>query len=148
MKLKILSGKYDLEYKTGESDPESHLEPQAFREQYAELLSEYPNIISLEDPFDREDWDSWTALTSEQPSVQIVGDELTVTSVERLEEAIEKQAANCLIIRIGQIGTITEALECVKMAREAGWGCLVSAGNFHSYIFDVYCISNSIFSQV
>ncbi|XP_058808197.1 enolase-like [Phymastichus coffea] len=121
-------GKYDLEYKTGESDPENHLEPDAFREQYAELLTEFPSIVSLEDPFDREDWDSWTALTTAQPAVQIVADELTVTSAERLEEAIEKQAANCLVVRPGQAGTISEALDCVKMARDAGWGCLISAG--------------------
>lgn len=119
---------YDLEFKTGESDPEDYLEPDALREQYTELLAELPNLVSVEDPFDQEDWDGWAALATEQPQLQLVADELTASSAERVEEAVEKQAANCLLVKLAQAGTVTEALDCVKAAKAAGWGCVVSAG--------------------
>lgn len=134
---------YDLEFKTDESEPENYLEPEALREQYTELFTEFPAIVSLEDPFDQEDWDSWSALVSQVPSVQVVADLLTATNPERIEEANEKQAANCLSIKLGQIGTITEAIECVKAARAAGWSCLVSAGDY-IYINERFIITISL----
>ncbi|XP_008207002.1 enolase-like [Nasonia vitripennis] len=122
-------GMYDLEFKTDESDPENYLEPEALREQYTDLFTEFPAIVSVEDPFDQDDWDSWSALVSQAPTVQVVASLLTATNPERIEEAKEKQAANCLSIKLGQIGTVTEAIECVKAARAAGWSYLVSAGH-------------------
>ena len=123
-----LTGKYDLEFKTEDSDPENHLEPNALLEQYTELRGELPIVATMIDPFDHEDWDGWSALMKAQPELQVVADQLTAMNKERIEEAVEKQAANCMMVRLPIAGTITDAIECVKMAKEAGWDCLVSAG--------------------
>ncbi|XP_033221758.1 enolase-like isoform X1 [Belonocnema kinseyi] len=119
-------GMYDLALKSDDTEPEDYLETEALKERHLELLTVFPNIVSIEDPFDQEDWDGWPLL-ADQP-IQIVADELTAMNVERIEEAVEKQAANCLLIRLIQIGTITEAINCCKMARLNGWGTMVSAG--------------------
>ncbi|XP_014216442.1 enolase-like [Copidosoma floridanum] len=121
-------GMYDMEFKTDESDPEDYLEPDALREQYAELVGQVPALVSIEDPFDQEDWDSWAGLVSQAPELQVVAGELVATNPERLEEAVERQAANCLLVKLGQVGTVTGAIDCVKAARAAGWGVAVSAG--------------------
>lgn len=117
---------YDLAFKSDDTDPENYLETEALKERHLELLRAFPNIVSIEDPFDQDDWDGWPML-ADQP-IQIVADELTAMNVGRIEEAVEKQAANCLLIRLIQIGTITEAINCCKMARLNGWGTMVSAG--------------------
>ncbi len=66
-------------------------------------------VISIEDPFDQNDWESWIKLTA-QTSIQIVGDDLTVTNPKRIKEAIERKACNALLLKINQIGTISESL--------------------------------------
>ncbi|XP_025602160.2 enolase-like [Athalia rosae] len=119
-------GAYDLAFKSDDSDPDDYLESEALRDQYLEYLTEFPNIVSIEDPFDQEDWDGWPMLM-DQP-IQIVADDLTAMNVERIEEAIERQSANCLLIRLSQIGTITEAINCNRLARTSGWGCLITSG--------------------
>ncbi|XP_034938789.1 enolase-like isoform X2 [Chelonus insularis] len=78
-------GQYDLEYKTEETDPDDYLEPEALLEQYQELLGEFPQIISLKDPFDQEDWDSWPLLSNQ--SIQIVADDLTAMNNEKQKRA-------------------------------------------------------------
>lgn len=117
---------YDLAFKSDDSDPDDFLEAEALRDQYLELLAEFPTIVSIEDPFDQEDWDGWPML-ADQP-IQIVTDDLTAMNSERIDEATEKRLANCLLLRMSQIGTITETINCHKMARINGWGSVVSAG--------------------
>ena len=117
---------YDLDFKSERSDPNDYLETEAFNKQLVDLLRAFPNIISIEDPFDQEDWDGWLML-ADQP-IQIIADELTGMNVERIEEALEKQAANSLLIRLIQVGTITEAITCCKKAKIHGWGIIISAG--------------------
>ncbi len=99
----------------------------------AELLShwrslseKYP-IVSLEDPFGEEDWDSFTDLTEQSGSaLQIVGDDLFVTNPKRLRRGIEQGAANAILIKLNQIGTLTETLEAIRTAKEVNYTCVIS----------------------
>jgi enolase len=89
-------------------------------------VDQYP-IISLEDGLAQDDWDGWVALTEAiGERVQVVGDDLLVTNVERLEKAIEIGAANSILIKLNQIGSLTETLEAIQMAHRAGWTTVVS----------------------
>lgn len=93
---------------------------------YAELAEKYP-ICSIEDGLDENDWDGWITLTEALgDKVQLVGDDFLVTNPERLAEAIEKNAANSILIKLNQIGTVTETLAAINMAHEAGWTAVVS----------------------
>lgn len=93
---------------------------------YTKLVSRYP-IISVEDGLAEDDWDGWRALTEALgDSTQIVGDDLFVTNSERLRQGIEKGAANSILIKVNQIGTLTETLETMKLARKAGYSTIVS----------------------
>ncbi|MEA3407165.1 MAG: phosphopyruvate hydratase [Chloroflexota bacterium] len=93
---------------------------------WAEWIDEYP-IISLEDGMDEDDWEGWIKLVSNiGDRVQIVGDDLLVTNVERIRKAISLDAANALLCKVNQIGTLTEAIEAVEMAHRAGWTSIVS----------------------
>ncbi len=93
---------------------------------YAELLDSYP-LVSIEDPLSEDDWDGWVALTSAiGDRVQIVGDDLFVTNPERLEEGIEKGAANALLVKVNQIGTLTETLDAVALAHNSGYRTMMS----------------------
>ncbi|HEY7525332.1 MAG TPA: phosphopyruvate hydratase [Candidatus Limnocylindria bacterium] len=86
----------------------------------------YP-IVSLEDGLAEDDWDAWRALTERSGSrLQLVGDDLLVTSTERLARAIELRAANSILVKLNQIGTVTETIEAVEMAQRAGWTAVVS----------------------
>ncbi len=86
----------------------------------------YP-IVSIEDGMHEDDWDGWRALTSEIGSLaQIVGDDLLVTNPERLRRGIELGAANSILIKVNQIGTLSETLEAVRIAQEAGWTVIIS----------------------
>ncbi|NNH70049.1 phosphopyruvate hydratase [Nocardia uniformis] len=93
---------------------------------YSELLSAYP-IVSIEDPLDEDDWDGWVALTDlVGDKVQLVGDDLFVTNPERLEEGIAKGAANALLVKVNQIGTLTETLDAVDLAHRNGYKTMMS----------------------
>ncbi len=93
---------------------------------YKELCKKYP-IISIEDGLDENDWDGWRLLTKELGnSVQLVGDDLFVTNTERLKTGIEKGVANAILIKINQIGTLTETFEAVEMAKKAGYVAIIS----------------------
>lgn len=83
-------------------------------------------MVSIEDPFDQDDWDSWTTLCTSLPSMQIVGDDLTVTNPIRIEQALSKGACNALLLKINQIGTISESIKAAKLVQENGWGLMVS----------------------
>jgi len=93
---------------------------------WAELAGRYP-IVSLEDGMDEEDWDGWKALTERiGEHVQLVGDDLFVTSSERLRRGIEMGVGNSILIKVNQIGTLTETLDAVRIARESGYTAVMS----------------------
>ncbi len=93
---------------------------------YVEWLRKFP-IISIEDGMAEDDWEGWAKLVEAVgDKVQIVGDDLLVTDVERVQKAIDTRAANALLCKVNQIGTLTEAVAAVEMAHRAGWSCIVS----------------------
>lgn len=93
---------------------------------YKILSSQYP-IISIEDGLDENDWDGWKMLTDELgEKVQLVGDDLFVTNTERLATGIERGIANSILIKVNQIGTLTETLDAIEMAKSAGYTCVIS----------------------
>ena len=93
---------------------------------YKKLISSYP-IKSIEDPFAEEDWDSWKKITNEiGKNVQIVGDDLFVTNVKRLSKGIKEKSANCILVKPNQIGTLTETLEVISMAKAADFNTIIS----------------------
>ena len=93
---------------------------------YSSWLDDYP-IVSIEDPFGEDDWDSWVEFTQrEGHRVQVVGDDLYVTNPERLAHGIEIGASNAILIKLNQIGTVTETLVVIAMAKAAGYGTIIS----------------------
>ena len=93
---------------------------------YAELVAAFP-IVSIEDPLDEDDWAGWTTLTENLgDDVQIVGDDLFVTNVERLTRGITEGAANALLVKVNQIGSLTETLDSVDLAHRHGFACMMS----------------------
>lgn len=95
-------------------------------EYWAALVDKYP-IISIEDGMAEEDWDGWKALTDRiGDKVQLVGDDLFVTNPKRLAKGIELGCANAILVKVNQIGSLTEALEAVQMAKQAGYACIMS----------------------
>ncbi len=95
-------------------------------EVYSEWLAAYP-IVSIEDPLAEEDWEGWQALTAALgDKVQVVGDDLFVTNPERLRRGIAEHSANALLVKVNQIGTITETLDAVSLAHRSGFACMIS----------------------
>ncbi len=93
---------------------------------YGELVSAYP-LVSIEDPLSEDDWSGWTALTASLgDEIQIVGDDLFVTNPERLRRGISESAANALLVKVNQIGTLTETLDAVALAHRSGYRCMMS----------------------
>ncbi len=93
---------------------------------WADLVARYP-IVSLEDGMAEEDWEGWKLLTERLgATVQLVGDDLFVTNPERLRRGIEMGVANSILIKLNQIGTLTETLDCIEMAKQAGYTCVIS----------------------
>lgn len=82
-------------------------------------------VVSIEDAFDQDDWANWTHLRSSS-EFQLVGDDLTVTNPKRIATAIEKNACNALLLKVNQIGTLTESIQAAKDSQDAGWGVMVS----------------------
>lgn len=119
---------YDLDFKTtGPSKDTTAVksgdEMIAF---YKSLIDKYP-IVTIEDPFDQDDWLNWTKIqTAVGKDVQIVGDDLTVTNPTIIKKAIEQKAANCLLLKVNQIGTISESIDAVKLSKQNGWGVMTS----------------------
>jgi enolase len=113
-------GVYDLEH---EGRKLSSVELAGY---WGELAGKYP-ILSIEDGMDEEDWDGWKALTDQiGATVQLVGDDLFVTNVERLKRGIDAGVGNSILIKVNQIGTLTETLAAIAMAREAGYTAVMS----------------------
>jgi enolase len=114
------NGVYDLEH---EGRKLSSVE---LADYWSDLVGRYP-ILSIEDGMDEEDWDGWKALTEKLgDTVQLVGDDLFVTNTERLRRGIDLGVANSILIKVNQIGTLTETLEAIAMAREAGYTAVMS----------------------
>jgi enolase len=114
-------GQYNL---TGEG---RKLNSQEMVDLWAGWVKDYP-IVSIEDGLAEEDWEGWQALTQRiGDRVQLVGDDLFTTSPGRLRKGIELKAANAVLIKPNQIGTLTETLETMRIAREAGWGSMLSS---------------------
>lgn len=119
-------GKYDLDFKNPSSDASQHKTGAELAELYASFTRNYP-VISIEDPFDQDDWESYTKLTEALgKDVQIVGDDLLVTNPKRIETALEKKACNALLLKVNQIGSVTEAIKACLVSQAAGWGVMVS----------------------
>jgi enolase len=95
-------------------------------EYLASLVSKYP-IISIEDGLDENDWEGWTNLNKRLgKDIQIVGDDLTVTNIERLQKAIDKKSMNSILIKLNQIGTVSETIQAVNLAKKVGYGAIIS----------------------
>merc|ERR1712050_321827 len=93
---------------------------------YKGWIEKYP-FVSIEDPFDQDDWDAYKAMMDAVgDKVQIVGDDLLVTNPTRVKKALEVGACNALLLKVNQIGSITEAIEAATMSQNAGWGVMVS----------------------
>ena len=93
---------------------------------YEELLEEFP-IISIEDGLNEDDWEGWKAMTERLGDrLQLVGDDLFVTNVKRLSCGIRLEAANAILVKVNQIGTLSEAMDAVKMAQHAGYRAIIS----------------------
>ncbi|KAI0196852.1 phosphopyruvate hydratase [Astrocystis sublimbata] len=116
--------KYDLDFKNPDSDPTKWLTYEELAALYGELCKKYP-IVSIEDPFAEDDWEAWSYFYKTQ-NIQIVGDDLTVTNPIRIKKAIELKAANALLLKVNQIGTLTESIQAAKDSYADGWGVMVS----------------------
>ncbi len=100
--------------------------PQELVDYYAKLCETY-KIISLEDAMYEEDWDGWSKLTAKLgKKIQIVGDDLLVTNVERIKKAVQLKACNSLLLKVNQIGTVTESIKAAQLAKQSGWTVVVS----------------------
>ncbi len=93
---------------------------------YSDLCASYP-IVSVEDPLDEEDWTGWAAMTAAlDEKIQIVGDDIFVTNVERLQRGIDERSANALLVKVNQIGSLTETIDAVDLAHRSGFRCMMS----------------------
>jgi len=120
------NGKYNLDFKCDVSDKKNLLTGDQLIKLYKDYVKNFP-IISIEDPFDQDDWESYAKLTKAiGKNVQIVGDDLLVTNCERIQKAIHRNACNALLLKVNQIGSVTEAIEAAKLAQENGWSVMVS----------------------
>ncbi|KAI1345240.1 phosphopyruvate hydratase [Xylariaceae sp. FL0016] len=116
--------KYDLDFKNPDSDPTKWITYEELAAMYSDLCKKYP-IVSIEDPFAEDDWEAWSYFYKTQ-DCQIVGDDLTVTNPIRIKKAIELKAANALLLKVNQIGTLTESIQAAKDSYADGWGVMVS----------------------
>ncbi|CAN0891472.1 Enolase 1, chloroplastic, partial [Linum grandiflorum] len=117
-------GRYDLNFKNQPNDGAHVLAAQSLGDLYKEFIRDFP-IVSIEDPFDQDDWSSWGSLQS-SVDIQLVGDDLLVTNPTRIAEAIGKKSCNGLLLKVNQIGTVTESIKAALDSKAAGWGVMVS----------------------
>merc|ERR1712087_244072 len=129
--------KYDLNKWAAKSDESADksdekkddakaLDSQGLSDFYADLVGKYP-LESVEDSHDEDDWAGWAAFNKQiGEKIQIVGDDLLVTNPTRIQKAIEEKSCNALLLKVNQIGSLTEAIEAVRLAKKAGWGVMTS----------------------
>jgi len=117
---------YDLDFKTENNDGSQCKTGEELMKVYEEFVKDYP-MVSIEDPFDQDDFDSYKAMTELLgEKCQVVGDDLLVTNPTRVQKAIDEKACNALLLKVNQIGSISESIEAVGMAKAAGWGVMTS----------------------
>lgn len=115
---------YNLSQKVGTTDRQ--MSPDALLDIYYNLARNHP-IVSIEDPFDQDDFASYIKMTQRMgQNVQIVGDDLLVTNPKRVQTGIDKKLCNALLLKVNQIGSVTESIEASNMSQGAGWGVMVS----------------------
>jgi enolase len=115
-----IDGKYHLQSQNRKMDAMEMIEF------YQELAAKYP-IFSIEDPLSEDDWKGWSNMTAQAGAkLQIVGDDLLVTNVERLQKAIEQKSCNSILIKLNQIGTISETLDTISLAHQHGFSAVIS----------------------
>ncbi|XP_071723061.1 cytosolic enolase 3-like [Rutidosis leptorrhynchoides] len=119
-----IGAKYDLDYKSPNKSGQNFKSGEEMIEMYKQLCDEYP-IVSVEDPFGKEDWEHVKFLSA-LGIFQIVGDDLLMSNPKRVEKAIQESACSSLLLKVNQIGTVTEAIEVVKMAKDAHWSVVVA----------------------
>jgi len=113
---------YDLDFKYDGNK----ISGTALGELYQSLAKDFP-IVTVEDPFDEDDWENWSKFTTKNgKEFQVVGDDLTVTNPEKIGRAIEENSCTCLLLKVNQIGSISEAIDAVKKSKQAGWGVMTS----------------------
>jgi enolase len=119
---------YDLGkwYPEAEQTPELKMTGAELANFYAELCANFP-IILIEDPFDQDDWAAWKLFTEQVgDKIEVVGDDLTVTNVSRIRTAIDDKSCNALLLKLNQIGSVSESIEAVKLVKQNGWGVFCS----------------------
>ncbi|KAK9088111.1 hypothetical protein Scep_027193 [Stephania cephalantha] len=116
--------KYDLDFKSPNKSGQNFKSAEDMIEMYTQLCRDYP-IVSIEEPFDKDDWEH-TKLFTNLRICQVVGDQLLMSNIKRIEKAIDESTCNALLLKVNQIGTITEAIQAVKMATDAHWGVVMS----------------------
>jgi enolase len=119
---------YDLDFKTegADKDLSAKLSGDEMVEYYKKMIRDYP-VMTVEDPFDQDDWENWTKLCNDVgKDCQIVGDDLTVTNIDKIKEAVERNACNALLLKVNQIGSVTESIDAVKLSKQNGWGVMTS----------------------
>ena len=120
------SGKYDLDFKTANNDGSEVITGEQLGQLYKDLAAQYP-IVSIEDPFDEDDWGAYTPFTADVGErIQVVGDDLLVTNIEKVKEAASKKACNALLLKVNQIGSVTESIAAVNLSKQNGWGVMTS----------------------
>lgn len=117
---------YDLDWKNPDADGSGKLTGAQLAEKYQEFCNEFP-VVSIEDPFDQDDWEAYATMTAAMGEpCQVVGDDLLVTNPTRVKKAIDEKTCNALLLKVNQIGSLTEAIEATMMSINAGWGVMVS----------------------
>ena len=119
---------YDLDFKSkgADKDPALMLTGDELMALYQSMIAKYP-VVTIEDPFDQDDWANWSAFVGKVGGpVQVVGDDLTVTNPVKIAQAVQDKAANCLLLKVNQIGSISESIAAVKLSKQNGWGVMTS----------------------
>lgn len=120
------SKQYDLDFKGKNNDGSQRISADKLADLYSSYVNQYP-IAFIEDPFDQDDWEGYGKLTSKIGAhTQIIGDDLLVTNPQRIQTAINKKACNALLLKVNQIGTITESIEAALLSQNNGFGVMVS----------------------
>jgi len=118
--------KYNLDFKSDSFDPKMVLSGDELTNLYIDLATKYP-VVSIEDPFDQDDWENYSKFTKAiGEKVQVVGDDLLCTQTKRIETASAAKACNALLLKVNQIGSVTESIDAVKMSKRNGWGVMTS----------------------
>jgi len=126
--LKTVDGKphYDLNFKEENNDGSKVLTGGELGDLYKDFAEKFP-LVSVEDPFDQDDWSNYSQLTGDiGEDVQIVGDDLLVTNPTRIKKAIEEKTCNALLLKVNQIGSVSESIEANLLSKKAGWGVMMS----------------------